>query len=128
MNAGLLAKMFGQERQWRGPCTVVLDADAAIQPVGNDSVVNSGAKMYAPRLISGRVAADAACLLATEGALLLVQVQKIRQATGQDLTRQTLVVVSLDHIAAIEFADVSLVKALGLPDPPAGTPQASAER
>ena len=57
MHAGLLSKLFGSERQWRGPCTVVLDAAASIQTSGADSIVHGGTKVYAPRMISGRVAA-----------------------------------------------------------------------
>ena len=103
MNAGLLAKLFGTDRRWHGPCTVVLDADASIQTTGSDSIVNSGTKMYSPRLISGRVAADAVCLLADEGALLLVQTHKIRQATGHDITRQTLVFVSIPRMRTLRL-------------------------
>jgi hypothetical protein len=114
MHAGLLAKYFGTDRQWRGPCTVILDADASIQTTGSDSIVQSGAKVYAPRLISGRVAADTVCLLPDEGTLLLVQVQRIRQATGEDLTQQTLLVVNLGHVAAIEFPDLKPLQALGI--------------
>ena len=38
MNAGLLAKYFGTDRRWRGPCIVVLDADATIQTTGTDTI------------------------------------------------------------------------------------------
>jgi hypothetical protein len=118
MHAGLLAKYFGTDRQWRGPCVVVLDAEASIQATGADSIVQSGAKVYSPRLISGRVAADAACLLADEEALLLVQAQRIRQATGEDLHQQTLTVANLRHVAAVEFPDLGPLKALGVSPPP----------
>ena len=117
MNAGMLAKLFGSDRRWSGPCTVILDADASIQVTGTDSIVNSGTKMYSPRLISGRVNAEAACLLAEEGVLLLLQTQKIRQATGHDLTRQTLVYVSVPHVAAVEVEGLATLKLLDLPDP-----------
>jgi hypothetical protein len=119
MNAGLLAKLFGTDRRWHGPCTVVLDADASIQATGSDSIVNSGTKMYSPRLISGRVAADAVCLIADEGALVLLQTQKIRQATGHDITRQTLVFVSVPHVAAVEIEGLAPLKLLGLSEPSA---------
>jgi hypothetical protein len=114
MHAGLLTKLFGSDRQWRGPCTVILDADATIQTSGSDSIVQGGAKVYAPRLISGRIAADCTCLLPDEEALVLVQVNRIRQATGEDLTQQTVLVVSAQHIAAVEFQDVSALRGLGL--------------
>jgi hypothetical protein len=118
MHVGLLTRYFGTDRQWRGPCTVILDAEASIQTSGSDSIVQSGVKVYAPRLISGRVAADSACLLPEENAMILVQTNRIRQATGEDLTQQTLLVVSLAHVAAIEFPDVRSLQAFGISPPP----------
>jgi hypothetical protein len=118
MNARLLGRFFGTDRQWRGPCTVILTASAAVQTCGSDSILQGGAKSYAPRLISGRVVADAACLLDEEQALLLVQMQRIRQATGEDLTQRTLIVVDLSHVAAVEFADVEPLAAFGVSTPP----------
>jgi hypothetical protein len=114
MNAELLSRCFGRDRQWHGPCIVILDADATIQASGADAIVQSGAKVYAPRMISGRVHADFACLLAEDGALLVVQTHRIRQASGEDLQREDLLIVSLDHIAAIEFTDLTPLKALGI--------------
>ena len=118
MHVGLLVKLFGKDRRWRGPCTVIVDADASIQQTGVDSIVQSGVKVFAPRLISGRVAADSACLLAEEKALLLVQSVRIRQATGEDLHQQTLFAVNLDHVAAIEFPDTTGLSALDIEPPP----------
>src|SRR5262245_44382402 len=117
MHAGVLQRYFGSDRQWRGPCVVVLDAEASIQTTGSDSILQSGMKSFAPRLISGRVAADAACLLAEESALLLVQAQRIRQATGEDQHHQTLLVVDLAHVAAIEFTTLDALRAFGVPEP-----------
>ncbi|SRR5689334_9400610 len=118
MNARLLGKYFGTDRTWRGPCVVILTADASIQTTGSDSIMQGGAKVYSPRLISGRVAADAACLLGEEQALLLVQVLRIRQATGEDLTQRTLLVVDLAHVAAVEFPDADALAAFGVNPPP----------
>lgn len=118
MNAGLLGQYFGASQQWRGPCVVIVSADANIHTSGSDSIIQGGAKVYAPRLISGRVPADAACLLPDEKALLLVQVQRIRQATGEDISQHTLLLVDLDHVAAIEFPDAEPLKAFGLSLPP----------
>lgn len=117
MNAKLLGQYFGQNREWRGPCIVVLDANATIQSPGADAIVQGGAKVYSPRMISGRMAADFACLLAEEEALLLVQHHRIRQATGEDLQQDTVVLVDLDHVAAIEFSDLSPLSALGVSSP-----------
>src|SRR5580704_3469812 len=114
MNAKLLGKYFGTDVKWRGPCVVILTAEAAIQATGADSIMQGGAKSYSPRLISGRVTADTVCLLADDDALLMVQTQRIRQATGEDLTQRTLVVVDLGHVAAIEFPDVESLAAFGV--------------
>ena len=100
----------------------MLTADASIQTIGSDSIVQSGVKSFSPRLISGRVSADTACLLPDEGALLLVQVQRIRQATGADLTQRTLIVVDMAHVAAIEFPDTEALAAFGVADPPSKSP------
>ena len=118
MNVRLLSKYFRADRQWRGPCIVVVSADAAIQVTGTDSILQGGAKAWAPRLISGRVPADSACLLPEEQVLLLVQSQRIRQATGEDITQRTLLVVDLTHVAAIEFPDVEPLAAFGVKPPP----------
>jgi hypothetical protein len=118
MNAKLLSKYFGADRQWRGPCVVIVTAQATIQASGSDSILHGGAKSYAPRLISSRVAADSACLLAEEQVLLLVQASRIRQATGEDLTQRTLLVVDLAHVVAIEFPDVDPLAAFGVRPPP----------
>src|SRR5262245_4340472 len=98
MNVALLTKLFGTSKQWHGPCTVILDAEASIQTTGADAIMNAGAKVYAPRLISGRVAADAAAFLPDEQTLVLMQIIKIRQATGEDLAKQTVMVIAPAHI------------------------------
>ena len=50
MDAGLLSRLFGHNQEWQDGCTVVLDAEAAIQTVGIDSIQGGGVKVYAPRL------------------------------------------------------------------------------
>jgi hypothetical protein len=117
MNAALQAKYFGTDRNWRGPCVVILDAEATIQSSGSDAIVQGGAKVYAPRMISGRIAADYACYLPQEATLLLVQTHRIRQATGEDLQQDTLFAVALEHVAAIEFSDLTPLKSFGLSSP-----------
>jgi hypothetical protein len=118
MHTGLLCKLFGKDKKWHGPCVAVLDADATIQTSGTDSIVNAGMKTYAPRLISGRLPADAVCFLPEESALVLIQVTRIRQSAGEDQIKQTYFVVDPEHIAAFEFAESSPVKSLGLTEPP----------
>ena len=117
MQPGLLGKLFGS-RQWSGACTVVLDADATIQTSGTDAIINAGMKVFAPRLISGRVAADAVCYLPDVEALVMVQHLRIRQAGNEDQIQQTVYVASAHHVTAIEFPDGKPLSTLGLPDPP----------
>ncbi|MBX7102840.1 MAG: hypothetical protein K1X57_02085 [Gemmataceae bacterium] len=122
MQTSVLAKLFGVDRVWHGPCTIVVDADVTIQVSGTDAIMNAGAKMYAPRLISGRVAADNVAYLPDDGTLTVVQWVRIRQAAGQDQFQQTVLVIDSEHIAAVEFTEGTNFAALGLPDPPVPTP------
>jgi len=117
MNPNLLAKLFGADGRWSGPCRVILDANADVQSISNDSFVQGGLKNFAPRLITGRVAADAVRLLPDQQALLLVQTTVIRQGTGEDIVKRSMLVVDTGHVAAIEFPDLGSLSALGI-DPP----------
>lgn len=117
MDASVLAKLFGREQRWHGPCTVILDAEAAMLALGLDSILGGGAKQYAPRMVSGRLVADTACLLQDGSALVVVQQQKVRQQTGEEATRQTLTVADPGHIVAIEFPDSAALAGLGLTAP-----------
>jgi hypothetical protein len=121
MDAGLLAKLFGLEQHWQGPCVVVLNAEASIQTVGTDSIQGGGAKVYAPRVISGRVHADHVCLLQDGTALLVMQQHKVRQATGEESIKQVVTVVDPRCVIAVEFAEAPTgpLQALGLSLPPA---------
>ena len=119
MDAGLLVKLFGRNQEWQGPCVVIIEANAAIQTVGTDSIQGGGAKVYAPRTISGRVVADAACLMQDGSALVLVQHYKVRQPTGEDIVKQTLTVADPKHVIAVEFAEsaAAVLQMLGLSCP-----------
>ena len=117
MDAGLLVKFFGTDSAWKGPCVVILDAEATVTVTGQDSIVTGGVKMYAPRLTSGRIAADAVCLLPNQSTLLVVQQLVNRQQTGEEQKRQILTVVDTKHIVALEFADLSPLELLGVPEP-----------
>ena len=117
MDASLLMRLFGRDEAWKGPCTVIIAANATVQTVGHDSVASGGNRAYAPRVVSGRMPADSACLLRDGAALVLVQQFKVRQATGEDQTRQTMSLVATSQIAAIEFPDASALAAVGLPIP-----------
>jgi len=117
MNAGLLAKLFGTDGRWSGPCIVILDADASVQSIGSDSIVQGGLKSYSPRLITGRLAADTVRLLPEQAALVLVQKHVVRQNSGTDLVQHTLTIVNADHVAAVEFSDLETLAALGIEAP-----------
>ena len=114
MDTGLLGKLLGKESQWHGPCTIIIDAAAAIQTLGTDSIVASAAKVYAPRLVSGRILADAVQLLPDASALLILQQQKIRQGPAEEIVKQTLMVVEPSHVIAVEFLNTAPLAALGI--------------
>jgi hypothetical protein len=120
MDSGLLTKLFGRDQQWQGPCTVILDANASIQTSGSDSIAGGGMKVYAPRSVSGRIAADSALLMQDGSALLLIQQVRIRQATGEEVVKQTLTVADPKAIIAVEFSETVplALQALGLAAPP----------
>lgn len=117
MDAALLSKLFGREQAWHGPCTVIVVSDASVQAVAFDSVAGAGAKVYAPRVISGRIAADSACLLKDASALVLMQQHRIRQPTGEETIKQILTVVDPSRVVAVEFPDNAALAILGLPVP-----------
>jgi hypothetical protein len=118
MDAALLGKLLGKESQWHGPCTIIIDAAAAIQTLGTDSIVASAAKIYAPRLVSGRILADSVQLLPDESALLILQQQKIRQGPAEEIVKQTLTVVEPKYVVAVEFLNTAPLTNLGISPPP----------
>ncbi|HKB35226.1 MAG TPA: hypothetical protein VKD72_02165 [Gemmataceae bacterium] len=117
MDRNLLTKLWGSQGRWQGPCTVLLDSNASARSVGPDSIVSGGAKHYAPRIITGRVEADAVCLMPEHSAVLIVQRITHRTHTGEEKTQQILMVVDLAHLVGVEFEDLSMLKSLGVPVP-----------
>jgi hypothetical protein len=117
MDARLLVKLFGAQQHWHGACTVVVDAGASVQAIGADSIGSSATKSYAPRLVSGRIPADAACLLADATALLTLQQYKVRQGPNEEVLRQTLTVIDPAHVIAVEFGDTVHLGAFGMSAP-----------
>jgi hypothetical protein len=117
VNAVLVEKLFGGDREWSGPCVVVLDAEASVKTPGPDSIQGGGMKSYAPRFSSGRIEADTACLLKDHGALLMVAQQTHKDGTGAVKLRQSLVVADLAHVVAVEFARLTPLDALGVEPP-----------
>lgn len=118
MNVALLQKLFGPESQWQGPCTVILDAQTTVQAAGGDSIAGGGTKSFAPRMVSGRVTADSVCLMPGGSALLLLQQQKIRQPTGEEIVKQVLLVADPACVVAVEFDHALPLHTLGLTVPP----------
>ena len=117
MDARLLVKLFGGQQNWHGACTVIVDTDASVQAIGADSIGSSATKSYAPRFVSGRIPADAACLLADATALLALQQHKIRQGPNEEILKQTLTVIDPAHIIAVEFADTIHLGGFGMSAP-----------
>lgn len=118
MDSGLLKKLFGNTPTWHGPCVVLVDGSTSVRTSGPDSIVAGGTKSYAPRITSGRVAADAVCYHAEHNALLVVQRVKTKQNTGEDVLVQTLIVVDVAHLVGVEFESINRLTSLGLPEPP----------
>jgi hypothetical protein len=123
MNSALLVKAFGKDQSWHGPCTVVMEGNAAVATQGTDSLMGGGIKQYAPRVISGRIMADAVCLLPENQALLILQQQKLRQSTGEEGVQQLLTVVDTSYVMAIEFPDPGTLALLGTTAPMVQTPK-----
>jgi hypothetical protein len=118
MDSGLLKKMFGPSGQWHGGCIVLVDAETTIKTTGPDSIGAGGSKSYSPRIISGRVQADAVCYSAEHHALFAVQVTKAKQSTGEDLLVQTLSVLDANHVVGVEFEGLTRLEQLGIGLPP----------
>lgn len=118
MDAAFLDRLLGGSRRWAGPCTVVIDAAAAVKTPGPDSIVAGGQRSYAPRVSSGRLTADAVLLLKEENALVILEQIKVKDNIGVSHTKQTLVIVDVSHVVGVEYDHVGVLKALNLPDPP----------
>ena len=117
MNSALLTKIFGRDQQWHGPCTELMHGEAAVTTQGVDSLLGGGTKQYAPRVISGRVTADTACLLHDGSALLLIQQQKTKQTTGEEVVKQLLTVADTAFVMGVEFSDTGALSTLGVNPP-----------
>jgi hypothetical protein len=117
MNSGLLATLCGNSGRWSGPCTLIVDADASVESVGNDSIVQGGQKSYSPRLITGRVVADAVRILPEQAALVAIRKHVIRKSSGEDQVDFTMLVVNMDHVAGVEFRDLRTLATLGIQPP-----------
>jgi hypothetical protein len=117
MDAGLLEKLLGKNREWSSACVVVLDAEATVRSPGPDTILGGGIKSYAPRFGSGRVEADTCCLVKESNALLMVRQETHRDGTGQEFIKQTLLIADLNHVSAVEFTHLGILKNLGIAMP-----------
>jgi hypothetical protein len=118
MDAGLVERLLGGDRRWAGRCVLVLTADASVRAAGPDSMMSGGLKSYAPRQASGRVEADAVCLMKEWQAIAVLEQHVHRDGTGTEHIRQTLLIADLSQVAAIEFPHAAPLRALGLSAPP----------
>jgi hypothetical protein len=119
VDAGFLERLVGESRTWSGPCVVILDAAAAINTPGPDSIVVGGQKSYAPRVPTGRLAADAVMLLKEEEILLVVEQRNHKDNTGQTRVKRTLTVVDTMRVVGVEFENIAALNRLDVPEPPA---------
>jgi hypothetical protein len=117
MDASLLASLFGADGRWSGPVTVIVNADANVQSIGVDSIIQGGVKAFAPRLITGRIPADNAMLLPGNSAIVLVKRTVQRQGNAEDRIQHTVQVIDIAHVAAVEFDTLDALAKLGLPVP-----------
>ncbi len=105
MDLGLLKKLFGTDQHWVGACTVILDAEATVQAVGADALGAGGMKNWAPRTISGRITADAVCMLRDCSAIVLLQTTRTKTATGEEQIKHSLALADPAHVVGVEYLD-----------------------
>lgn len=117
MDAGLLETLFGGDRTWSSPCVVILDAEATVKTPGPDTIVSGGLKSYAPRYSTGRIEADACCLLRDQSAVLVIQQLPYKDSTGQTAVKQTLTIVNVAHVVGVEYTHLKALDTLGIPVP-----------
>lgn len=119
MDIGLLKKLFGTDQQWHGACTVILDAESTVQAVGADALGAAGMKNWAPRTISGRITADAVCMLRDNTAIVLLQTNRTKTATGEEQVKHVMTLADPSHVVGIEYLDAvpQALTAIGLAMP-----------
>jgi hypothetical protein len=122
MDASLLASLFGVEGRWSGPCTVIVAADAHVNAIGADSIIQGGVKAYSPRLITGRIPADHVLMLPGNHALVLTKRTVQRQGSAEDRVQNTVQVVDVSHVVAVEFDNLEALAKLGLSTPERESP------
>ena len=120
MDIGLLIRLFGESRSWHPACTVIVAADASIKTPGPDHIMGGGNKVYAPRITSGRVTADAVCLLPDQRALLLIQRQRQKMTTGEESVQESVLILDTNQVVGVEFDNTRILRQLGLSAPLAG--------
>jgi hypothetical protein len=118
MDSSLLKKIFGPSPSWQGACIVLVDSNTSVKTMGQDSIVAGGIKSFAPRITSGRVTADAVCYHPDLNALLVVQRNRVKTSTGEDVDQQILLIVDIGHVIGVEFEALNVLERLGIPAPP----------
>lgn len=118
MDAGFVERVLGGNRVWSGPCTVIIDANSAVEVPGPDNLITGGQKLYAPRVPTGRLAADSVILLKEEEVLIAVQQHLHKDSTGQSHVKQRLTLVDVLRVVGVEFEHTGPLKALGIGSPP----------
>jgi len=118
VDAGFLERLLGGNRKWSNTCVVIIEAEASVKTPGPDSISTGGMKTYAPRVSSGRLPADTVCLMKEEGVLLAVEQIRSKDAVGQSHLKQTLMVVDVKHVVAIEFDSIDVLQSLDIAPPP----------
>jgi hypothetical protein len=117
MDASLLTSLFGADGRWCGPCTVIVNADAHVQTIGSDAIVQGGVKAFSPRLITGRIPADNVAMMPGQRVLVLYRRVVQRQGSAEDRVQTTVHVIDTANVAAVEFDGVESLAKLGLKVP-----------
>jgi hypothetical protein len=120
MDSAVLQALLGGSNSWSGACTVVINGPATLHAYGADGIAGGGSKVYAPRYVTGRIAADAAALVHDGFALLLIHFPKSGKQTPDEAPRPVLTIVDPQQVIAVEFHDGDALAAFGMhpPTPP----------
>jgi hypothetical protein len=118
MKTNLMEKLFDASAKWHGPCTILLQANASVRSPGPDSILTGGAKVYAPRITSGRIYAHTVCFLRDMEVLVLIERRDVREKTGVDKTIELVSILDIAQIIGIEYEEIDVLQQLGIPAPP----------
>ncbi len=117
MQTSILKKLFGEERAWHGSCTLILNANISVKSSGPDTIINSGTKIYSPRVTSGHLRADSICFDHVDELIIAIQRTEVRLSTGEEKIQEMVILVDIKEIAAIEFDQLKVLENLGIRQP-----------